>query len=187
MVNVRCELTAAVPRAKVGPCFALHDFIPHKNQKDADKGGLDERERKVDDGGSEVGLSRNHGIVGRSCTRFNWTHHKQTLNGLLHWASMVSCGQQKIVLETLPRWYRLGSVITRPTEREISTVSKRRGREVPLFAKSLGWLFAVLQQSQVRVGASLRTYVPCSLSGRGVRQTSIKLNFSDPDVDMTVV
>ena len=94
---------------------------------------------------------------------------------------MVSCGQQKIALETLPRWFRLGSVSTRPTEREISAVSMRRGREVPLFARSLGWLCAILQQSQVRVGASLRMHMPRSLSRKGVRQTSIKLNFSDPD------
>ena len=66
-------------------------------------------------------------------------------------------------------------------------MSKRRGREVPLFARSLGWQCAILQQSQVRVGASLRMYAPCSLSRWDVRQTSIKLNSCDPDADITVV
>ncbi len=45
------------------------------------KGGLDERGSKLGGGGNEVGLSRNQGIIGKSCTRFNWMHHKQTLMG----------------------------------------------------------------------------------------------------------
>ncbi len=100
VVNVRCELTAAVPRAKLGPCFALHGFIPRKNEKDADEGGMEERGSKLDGGGNEVGLSRNLGSIWKSCT-------KQTWNWLLHGVSMVSSGHHKIVLERKPPWYRL--------------------------------------------------------------------------------
>ncbi len=97
VVNVRCELTAAVPRAKLGPCFALHGFIPRKNQKDADEGGLDERGSKLDGGGNEVELSRNQGSIGKSCTSTVQARSQRCLSGVAsrflsspdHWAGSV--------------------------------------------------------------------------------------------------
>ncbi len=46
--------------------------------------------------------------------------------------------------------------IKRATGREISAVSKRRDREVPVVANTLGWQRTGSQRSQFRVGGTLR-------------------------------